>query len=1324
MKTILRSMPRRSAVAAFLFALLISMGVRSPENAYATGTLEITSNTGPFVISDSNDPANGPSVVTVEAQVCNTGGTALTDVEVKIGDGTTAGTFPTTTLGGQSYNLILLDEDVNGDVSDGTRFLGSLAASECVTVFWMLKYPTGIDDLDLDFTMWGTADDVGTQRTDSASDTVTVRDEISASSNKLNPGTRTITPAGPYFIGQTMEACYTNADFGIIGNGPNPDKPNDFSFQPVGTSAFNPDIWQLVETSAELVSSKCSGATYSYTNINYFSTVDDGDWDGDSANGSEACSGNSQGVTGEYCYTFVAIGSGTSTLQSYQAASSGANQKYNSDFGNNNITIAADQGCAVGLVKTADKENVLNGDTLTYTVDYTNNVAQTLGTPAANFSITDPIPANTTYQTGTASCPTGGSCTVYFSDDGITFTTAEPATVTHIRFVLDTDIAASATGSASYSVTVNTDAGVTSGAASSAFDGGPTCGSSNTVTTTPVTLARFEATRRTNDVLIEWTTATEVGNVGFNLYAASDSGTRKLNAQIIETNAYDSIVPQDYRFVVVGDVGDTLFIEDVAIDSTRRMHGPFTVGQEYGAAVQTDPVPWEAIRAEGEVFNAERDSFALVETAARIGGVKARDVLGSPAASIDGMGVYGSGGPAAELARIEVAEDGLYRLSFEDLLAAGINLSGFGSPRLTLMSHGVSIPVRIGGGMKFGPGSYIEFYGEAEDGLYTRTNIYTLVDDYSAAQRIGSQFASPPWGVPPTPYYIERLTMGDDGSYSFSAPNGDPWYDTSMFAFASKSWAFDIEVEGMAASPDAPVLSVGTWGVTGFPNGLPDHHMLVEVNGVQVADEHFDGLVDHPVTAALPLGLLTEGSNTLRLTLPADTGYPFDMVNVDTYGVSYARHFIAQGGVLEFESAGTMLKVDGLPTPNIVVYRLDIGGPVQLTGFSVVPNGGSFSVMFAGSPGPARYVVASEPAVPAPAIGALSSPSDISTAGVDYLAISHPNFVSGLDPLLQHHAANGLSTKVVNVEDVYAQFGYGVFGAEAIKAYITSAAADGVQHVLLVGGDTYDYMDNLGSGSISFIPSMYARTGEFVEYAPVDPLYADVDGDNVPDVSLGRFPVRTVAELDTLVAKTLAYAGKDYGMTGVFAADGQDPIADFTTASEDLIAELPAGWTVDRAYVATDGVSAARATLLAKLNEGVALTSFFGHSGPTVWTFQGLFRSSDAPLLTNAGRPTVVTQWGCWNTYYVSPSYNTLGHTFLLSGDRGAAAVLGASTLTESVSEEKLGRLVTPRMVTPGMTIGQAVVDAKQNLALTDPGLIDVQLGWSLLGDPAMVVTQ
>jgi hypothetical protein len=207
-----------------------------------------------------------------------------------------------------------------------------------------------------------------------------------------------------------------------------------------------------------------------------------------------------------------------------------------------------------------------------------------------------------------------------------------------------------------------------------------------------------------------------------------------------------------------------------------------------------------------------------------------------------------------------------------------------------------------------------------------------------------------------------------------------------------------------------------------------------------------------------------------------------------------------------------------------------------------------------------------------------------------------------------------------------------------------------------------------------------------------------------------------------MVNKTLAYQSKDYGRTAVFASDIMDGSLSFKNISTSMSGTLPSSWSVEDIHLDDLTVSEAQAQLLASMNNGTALVNFIGHSGPTKWTFSGLFGTKNATTLTNAGRPFVVVQWGCWNTYYVDPVNNYLVQSFLFSGDHGAAAVLGSLSLTDSYSEELLGKLLMPRLVTPGMTMGQALLDAKQELALTHPELLDVLLGWTIIGDPALVI--
>ncbi|NIP50828.1 MAG: hypothetical protein GWN81_16130, partial [Phycisphaerae bacterium] len=88
-----------------------------------------------------------------------------------------------------------------------------------------------------------------------------------------------------------------------------------------------------------------------------------------------------------------------------------------------------------------------------------------------------------------------------------------------------------------------------------------------------------------------------------------------------------------------------------------------------------------------------------------------------------------------------------------------------------------------------------------------------------------------------------------------------------------------------------------------------------------------------------------------------------------------------------------------------------------------------------------------------------------------------------------------------------------------------------------------------------------------IQFAPSDPLLADIDGDNVQDLAIGRFPVRTLQELEFIVNKTINYPTSGHSKTAIFAADAPDGATSFSGSSNNHIEGLPADWTVDTAYI-------------------------------------------------------------------------------------------------------------------------------------------------------------
>jgi len=346
--------------------------------------------------------------------------------------------------------------------------------------------------------------------------------------------------------------------------------------------------------------------------------------------------------------------------------------------------------------------------------------------------------------------------------------------------------------------------------------------------------------------------------------------------------------------------------------------------------------------------------------------------------------------------------------------------------------------------------------------------------------------------------------------------------------------------------------------------------------------------------------------------------------------------------------------------------------------------------------------------------------------------IAHPRFIGDdLNRLLNYREQEGLSTRIVNVNQIYKNYSDGTVDPLAIKAFIADAHAKmGTQYVLLVGGDTYDYKSHLKRNGRNqgeqfarpMLPSLYARTGQTVRHAPVDPLSGDVDDDGVPDLVIGRMPVQTTDDLRTIVEKTLTYVSAHTEQSAVFIADNTDAASQrsFSEVSRAARLELDR-WRVN--FIDREQVPGrtARNRLLNVIDQGRALTVYFGHSDTMSWGFDGLIRRTDVTTLNNSDMPTAVLQFGCWNTYYVDPRANTLAHHWLVEGSHGAAIMMGATTPTEAGSEQDFSAYIMDGLAA-GDSYGTAVLKAKSKLAneYGAHSVKDLLSGFVILGNPAL----
>ena len=483
-----------SGHAVWIFALILFLYLPVMA-ANPSGDLRIEVASAYNFVVDSNveSPSTyAPRSAYLSATYYNDGTDDLTDVWAYIGDyaGGTPGVYPSRTHSGLVGTFSLTHEGGALGTADATRYLGTITPGESVTVYWLVSYPNlddngdsvtqgikPVDDLWLNYSIWGTAQDGALSLEANVDRKVTMRNEISAMANKILPNGANKVPQDYLDLLELYEPSWTNVasdgtpgtfittegvwyDLGNVGAGFDNDEPPDLVpdrnawLQPVGDpQLFDPSCFRLVHTYALVVVKLNDGTEKIYEEEDqlYFENIPE----------------NNRGAVGYVRYEFLSLRSGcTSQLSPYQEVASGFdNEKFNGDYGAS-LGFLSSGDSAVELTKEADPLVTEVGSNIVYTVAFTNAGLVSVGHPEIFLPLVvqDAIPDGTVYVSGSASIsnelPFGvNSYTVFYSDDsGANWSTNEPApasSVTDVQWWLSDTLVSSAAGTVRFTVQVD-----------------------------------------------------------------------------------------------------------------------------------------------------------------------------------------------------------------------------------------------------------------------------------------------------------------------------------------------------------------------------------------------------------------------------------------------------------------------------------------------------------------------------------------------------------------------------------------------------------------------------------------------------------------------------------------------------------------------------------------------------------------------------------------------------------------------------------------------------------------------------------------------------
>ncbi|HKE56253.1 MAG TPA: C25 family cysteine peptidase, partial [Pyrinomonadaceae bacterium] len=781
---------------------------------------------------------------------------------------------------------------------------------------------------------------------------------------------------------------------------------------------------------------------------------------------------------------------------------------------------------------------------------------------------------------------------------------------------------------------------------------------SNTRVVTTATAAKFveaSAWRTADSVFLKWRTAMEIDNLGFNVYREERGQRRLLTQQLVAGSALfagkGSVLTAGNNYAWVDKHGapeSVYWIEDVDLNGKHSLHGPI-VPQPAREKFPVDSSPLLGELFAGQSRSGQREwptdtwAFAQVST-----------LTAQPSATFN---------PSLPGIKLSVDHDDWYRVTQPQLVAAGLDPNS-DARLLQLYVDGAEVPIELSSNSaQLNAADSLEFYGQALSTPTTGIHTYYLISSSARGKRILSVAEKrvrllEPLGENNNASFSNTIEREDKLIYFSSLLNGEA---ENIFGpvINNTTVTQTLVVQSLAKPDSTDALEVALQGVNDQP-----HQVRVSLNNVDLGVVQFQGKEHQSLKLPVPSGVLKEGENQVGL---ASTASPTDLSLLDYLRLTYQKQYRATDNRLLFTvAAGRRLTVTGFSTAQLRLFDItDPLAPVERE-VTTSKNAGSYVVnISATSTARTMLLMSKDSALTPAAIEAKpSSTLSATTHSADLLIITHKDFHAAADNLAAWRRGQGLEVEVADVDSVYDEFSYGTHAPLALKNFLqwtTTHWQKAPRYVLLIGDSSWDPRNYLGNGAFDFVPTRLLDTAN-METASDDWL-ADFDGDGIPEMAVGRLPVRTLNQATDLVNKLIAYdqSPVDPERGALLVADGG-----FESISNNLAQLLPMAMpveTINRSSGPDDATI--RSQILSSLNAGPDLVSFAGHGSVTVWTGAGLLRSEDAASLNNSGRLPLMVLLTCLNGYSHDPVAISLGKSMVLAPNTGAIATWSSSGMTE-----------------------------------------------------------
>ncbi|MBA3335436.1 MAG: hypothetical protein H0T08_07485, partial [Acidobacteria bacterium] len=743
-----------------------------------------------------------------------------------------------------------------------------------------------------------------------------------------------------------------------------------------------------------------------------------------------------------------------------------------------------------------------------------------------------------------------------------------------------------------------------------------------------------------NGALIEWDTEFENSNLGYSVYRGIGEQRQLVSTSLIPGRTMRMRGGTDTGFSYSffdpqGDLNSTYSIE--SLDDSGQKSVTSFVTTEY---TNTSP----EIEAEFSNRAAENSGSSIIKNELVLSKALRNEIEQNSAQADAG----GQGWVAAQPGvKIGVKKEGIHRVTRAQLEAGGFTVTA--SPTLwQLYVNGVEQAITVAAN-----GSYIEFFGKGIDTRDSDTQNYFLVVGMQNGKRISPTLRRLKTAGAQSSNYTQSFVFKERTNYSSSIFNGD----TENFfgrLINNAGTIIPLNLTGIDTSIATSSIDITLQGLS-----LQSHQTKVVLNGTELGVIFGDFRSLYSKRFEFATSLLVEGTNNLQLISINGAG---DTTFFDTLKVNYARRYQAEQNKLSFSLPRYRAAIlSGFSTDKVRVFDVTSpGSPKLLTGLTVQPDGNGFKVVLPSNTGRIFYAVEDSAIITNDSI-TQNFPSTLSTAAhnAEMVIIYHKTLAVQAAAWADYRRSQGLTVKLVDIEDIFDEFSNGTFDSEATKSFLEYAKNNWQtppKYVLLIGDAHYDTRGYRGASPNNLIPTKMVETA-YLETGSDDYL-ADFNEDGLADIAIGRIATRNPAQVMLALNKTINFelnSATNINRGFLYPSDSPEGY-NFEALNARLASIIPNIYPKKMITYAYNP-SATTSEIISDLNLGRYLVNYSGHGTGSAWSSGSIFNGPrDVPLLTNKDKYTVFSLLTCLNGYFIGNN-DSLGEALINKVDGGAVAV-------------------------------------------------------------------